>query len=82
MNRIKRWWKQVTLEEYELIITVPDTTVIHEDGSRTENTKQISFRASKLIKTTPKIFIFIDIDGQRHDIRFLQPKDFHIVKIW
>lgn len=82
MNRIRRWWKRVTLEEYELIITVPAPTVIHEDGSRTESSKEISFRASKLIKTTPKVFIFIDIDGQRHDIRFLQPKDFHIVKIW
>jgi hypothetical protein len=82
MNRLRRWWKRITLEEYELIITVPATTVYHEDGSRTESDRVESYRASKLIKTTPKLFIFIDIDGQRHEIRFLTPKNFHIVKIW
>ena len=61
MNRLRRWWKRITLEEYELIITVPATTVYHEDGSRTESDRVESYRASKLIKTTPKLFIFIDI---------------------
>jgi hypothetical protein len=82
MSKIKDWWTTLWREEYQLIITVPGDTTIHADGSRTETTKDKQYSASKLIKTTPKIFIFKDLQGRRHEIKFLNPVDFHIIKIW
>jgi ERCC4-related helicase len=82
MSKIKDWWTTLWREEYQLIITVPGDTIIHADGSRTETTKDKQYAASKIIKTTPKIFIFEDLKGRRHEIKFLNPVDFHIIKIW
>jgi len=79
---LKTWWKELWQEEYEIIITVPKTTVIHADGARTESTKQVKHKAKKLIKTSPKHFIFVDMNGHRNEIKFLNPVEFHIVKIW
>ena len=82
MKRIKLWWTSLWFEQHELIITVPVDIKYHEDGSRTETTRMDTYQVSKLIKTTPKIFIFEDIDGRRHEIRFLKPVVFHIIKVW
>lgn len=82
MSAIKTWWKKLWREEYQLIITIPSDTIFHADGSRTETTKEKQYAASKLIKTTPKFFIFKDLKGRRHEIKFLKPVNFHIIKIW
>ena len=79
---LKTWWKNIWREEYELIITVPGDTVIHADGGRTEKKSQQLYQAKKLIKTTPKHFIFIDLAGKRNEIKFLDPVVFHVVKVW
>ena len=79
---LKTWWQKITREEYELIITVPGDTIIHADGARTEKKAQQFYQAKKLIKTTPKHFIFIDMNGKRNEIKFLDPVVFHVVKIW
>ena len=78
----RAWWEKVWREEYQLIITVTGDTVIHSDGGRTEKKVQQLYQAKKLIKTTPKHFIFIDMDGKRNEIKFLDPVVFHIVKVW
>ena len=83
MKKIKQWWKKVWYEEYELITTVPRDATIHHDGTRTETTKEKKYKAKKLIKTSPKHFIFIDMKDNKNEIKFQQPViDFHIVKIW
>tara|TARA_R110000764_G_scaffold234762_1_gene328830 strand:- start:241 stop:489 length:249 start_codon:yes stop_codon:yes gene_type:complete len=82
MKKIKLWWMSLWFEQHELIISVPEDVTYHEDGSKTETTRQDRYLVSKLIKTTPKIFIFIDIDGQIHEIRFVKPVVFHIIKVW
>jgi hypothetical protein len=82
MNKIKKWWKEYWLEEYELIISVPGDVVIHADGSRTESTKQVKYAAKKLIKTVPKHFVFVDMNGRKNEIKFLNPVDFHVIKVW
>ena len=79
---LKTWWQRVTREEYELIITVPSEVTIHADGGRTEKKSQQIYHAKKLIKTTPKHFIFIDMNGKKNEIKFLDPVVFHTVKIW
>ena len=79
---LKTWWKELWLEQYQIIITVPAETVIHADGARTETTKKVQYSAKKIIKAMPKQFIFIDLKGRRNDIKFLNPVDFHIIKIW
>jgi hypothetical protein len=79
---LKTWWKNLWREEYELIITVPGDVIIHADGGRTEKKSQQIYHAKKLVKTTPKHFVFIDMDGKRNEIKFLQPVVFHVVKIW
>lgn len=82
MSKIKEWWNRITREEYQLIITVPANVVIHADGSKTETTKQLKYVATKLIKTSPTLFMFIDLKGYKHEIKFLNPVNFHIIKIW
>jgi len=82
MGRIKKWWKEFWLEEYELIISVSDTVTTHAHGARTETWKEKKYSAKKLIKTTPTHFVFIDVAGRRNEIKFLNPVDFHVIKIW
>lgn len=82
MNKIKKWWKEFWLEEYELIIWVADTVTTHQDGARTETWKEKRHRVKKLIKTAPKHFIFVDTNGRKNEIKFLNPVDFHVIKVW
>lgn len=78
---LKTRWEKFWKEEYELIITIPGEVTVHADGSRTEKKAQQFYHAKKLIKTTPKHFVFIDMNGQKNEIKFLDPVVFHIVKI-
>ena len=79
---LKTWWQRVTKEEYELILTVPKDTVVHTDGTRTETTKQVKYKAKKLVKVTPKHIIFKDLDNKRNELKFLKPIDYHIKKVY
>ena len=78
---LKTWWQRVTKEEYELILTVPKDTLVHADGTRTESTKQVKYKAKKLVKVTPKHIIFKDLDDNRNELKFLKPIEYHIKKI-
>ena len=82
MSKLGDWWRRVTREEYELIITVPGEVTIHADGARTEKQTQQFYHAKKIAKATPKYFLFIDLDGKKNEIKLQKPADFHIVKIW
>lgn len=79
---LKTWWKEYWLEEYELIIWVADTVTVHPDGARTETWKEKKYKVKKLLKSSPKHFVFIDLNNHRNEIKFLNPVDFHIIKIW
>ncbi len=79
---LKTWWKKVWREEYELIITVPSEVTVHADGARTEKTKQQFYQAKKIVKATPKYFLFYDLDGKKNEIKLQKPADFHVVKVW
>jgi len=73
MGQFKKWWNNIWREEYEIIINA---------SAFTNNNQDLHFSAKKLIKTTPKHFIFTDMKDQRNEIKFLEPADFHIIKIW
>ena len=79
---LKSWWQRVTREEYELILTVPKDVTVHTDGTRTESTKQVKYTAKKLVKMNPKHIIFKDLHGNRNELKFLKPIDYHVKKIW
>lgn len=79
---LRTWWKKVWREEYELIISVPGETTVHKDGARTEKFKTQVYQAKKVVKATPKYFLFYDLDGKKNEIKLQKPADFHIVKIW
>ncbi len=81
-NRIVEWWKRVTREEYEIVIWVADTITTHQDGIRTKTWKTQTYHAEKIVKQSPKHFIFYDLEGKKNEIKYLEPVDFHIVKIW
>ncbi len=82
MSKIKKWWNEFWREEYELIIWVADTVTVHQDGARTETWKEKRYRAKKLVKTSPKHFVFIDMNQRRNEIKFLKSVDFHVIKVW
>ena len=82
MSKLGDWWRRVTREEYELIITVLGEVTIHKDGARTEKRSQQHYQARKIVKATPKYFLFIDLDGKKNEIKLQKPADFHIVKVW
>ena len=81
-KKISNWWFTVTREEYELTLRVPKDVFVHQDGSLTETTKQLKFRAKKLWKHSPKHFIFKDMDGHKNELKFLKPVEYHYKKIW
>ena len=60
MSKLGDWWKRIIREEYHLIITVP-VEVITTDGMTTERFKEKQYAAKKIIKATPKHFIFKDL---------------------
>ena len=82
MSKLGNWWQKVTKEEYELILTVPKDVTVHTDGTRTESTKQVKYKAKKLVKITPKHIIFKDLNDNRNELKFLKPVEYHIKKIW
>ena len=79
---LKTWWQRVTKEEYEIILTVSNDTLVHADGTRTESTKQVKYKAKKLVKVTPKHIIFKDLDSNSNELKFLKPIDYHIKKVY
>lgn len=79
---LKTWWQKITKEEYALIITVPGDTKTDAEGNSITTTKEKRYIAKKIVKSTPKHFIFIDLDDRKHEIKYLNPVDFHIIKIW
>jgi hypothetical protein len=81
-NRIVEWWKRITREEYEMVIWVADTVTTHQDGERTKTWKAQTYHAKKIVKQGPKHFIFYDLEGKKNEIKYLEPVDFHIVKVW
>tara|TARA_B100000780_G_scaffold178413_1_gene125066 strand:- start:606 stop:851 length:246 start_codon:yes stop_codon:yes gene_type:complete len=81
MSKLGDWWKRIIREEYHLIITVP-VEVITTDGMTTERFKEKQYAAKKIIKATPKHFIFKDLKNRKHEMKFMKPMNFHIIKIW
>lgn len=69
-ERLKIWWNRLWREEYILMITP-----IGDSEPRT-------FKARKILKHSPKVFIFMDHDDQRHEIRYKDPVDYHIIKVY
>lgn len=79
---IKTWWWRLWLEEYILIISVPGDVVVHPDGTRTETKIDKTFDAKKLLKLSPKLFIFIDPQDRRNEIKFTHPVNYHVIKVY
>lgn len=83
MKSIIDWWNSLWREEYQLKIYFPGEIATLADGSTVEKpAAEKQFVAKKLIKTTPKHFIWIDLKDRRHEIKFLKPVVFHIIKIY
>lgn len=67
----KQWWYRLWKEEYILMITIAGEPVAEK-----------TFKAKKILKHSPKVFIFMDHEDQRHEIRFKDPVDYHIIKVY
>ena len=44
--------------------------------------QKVQKEAKKIVKQGPKHFIFYDLEGKKNEIKYLEPVDFHIVKVW
>lgn len=81
-TRIKDWWQRLWKEEYILILTIPGDITTEVDGTQTQGTVDKTFHAKKMLKLSPKIFIFIDLKDQKNEIKFTKPIDYHVIKVW
>lgn len=82
-KKVSDWWNSLWREEYQLKIYFPGESATLADGSVvTKPASERQFACKKLIKTNPKHFIWIDLKDRQHEIRFLQPVVFHIIKIY
>lgn len=81
-TRIKDWWQRLWKEEYILILTIPGDITTAVDGTQTQGTVDKTFHAKKMLKLSPKIFIFIDLKDQKNEIKFTKPIDYHVIKVW
>lgn len=81
-KRVADWWTGLWREEYQLKIYFPGETVTLADGSVLEkpaNEKQ--FACKKILKQSPKHFVWIDLKDRQHELKFLKPVVYHIIKL-
>tara|TARA_S200002703_G_scaffold156957_1_gene163702 strand:- start:188 stop:403 length:216 start_codon:yes stop_codon:yes gene_type:complete len=70
MFNITQVWEELFKEQYEITVYL---------NKKLEKSKV--YKAKKVLKSTPKHFIWIDADDQRHELKFVKPVIYHIVKI-
>jgi hypothetical protein len=81
--KIKEWWLSLWREKYEITIYYPGEKVTLADGSTVEKEPaEKTFSAKKILKKNPKHFIWIDLEDRHHELKFLTPVVFHIVKVF
>lgn len=81
-NKIKNWWFTLIKEEYELTIFFPGKTEILGDGTRITSGNPKTYRAGVIKKATPNHFIFVDLDGRKHEIKVVDPVGYDLKKIY
>ena len=81
-NKIKNWWFTLIKEEYELTIFFPGKTEILGDGTRITSGNPKTYRAGVIKKASPTHFIFIDLDGRKHEIKVVDPVGYDLTKIY
>lgn len=83
LKRIHDWLISIWREEYQITIYYPGEKVTLADGSVVEKkAAERSFTAKKIIKQNPKHFIWIDLKDRQHELKFIDPVVFHIIKIY
>ena len=82
MNWLKEWWKTVTTEEYELTVWFVDQTVTDAEGNVTANKSKKVFSLSEVNKKTNTHFLGKDMDGNKIEIKTVEPFDFYLRKIY
>lgn len=82
-QKLVEWWHSLWREEYILTIYFPGETTTLADGSTVEKpASQKEFVAKKLLKKGPKQFKWIDTDDREHELTFLKPVVFHVIKVY
>ena len=81
-NKIKHWWFTLIKEEYELTIYFPDTVVELPDGSKKAGFTPKTYKIGVLKKVSPTQFIFIDLEGHKHEISVVNPVGYDLKKIY
>jgi len=81
-SKIKNWWLTLIKEEWELTIFHVGESQILSDGSRVEQFKPKVYRVKALTKISPTHFKFVNVDGQKHEIKTVTPVGYNLVKIY
>ena len=80
---ISNAWNTYWKEEYEITIYYPGEKATLADGSVVEKQPaEKTFKAKKILKKNPKHFMWIDLEDRHHELKFLNPVVFHVVKVF
>jgi hypothetical protein len=70
MFKITDVWKALFQEEYEIVVYL-----------NKKLTKKNTYAAKKVIKSSPKHFVWVGTDGKKHELKFVNPVNYHITKL-
>lgn len=70
MFKITDLWEELFREEYLITVYVSKKLL-----------KKKIYRAKKVIKSSPKHFRWVDLEGKKHELKFVKPVVYHIIKI-
>jgi len=82
LRKLHDWWIKLWREEYLLNIFYPGQKITSPDGTVTEGSVEKSFPAKKITKHSPKHFVWIDLENRVHELKFIEPVVYHIIKIY
>ena len=82
MDWLTKWWKTVTLEQWELTVWFVDSTTTDVEGNVTQSKSKKVFTLTDVTKKTNTHFIGKDADGNKVEIKTVEPFDFYLRKIY
>ena len=81
-SKIKEWWLGLWKDEFELTIFFPGGVTTAPDGTKIESASTKTFYVSKIIKISPKHFVFIDTEKRKHVIKTTAEVGYNLIKIY
>ena len=81
-KKLLDWFKKLFLERWELVIYFPGEVRTLEDGTKVEKYAPKTYQVKKVKKLTEKHMIFIEENGNLHEVRVVSPVGYDLTKVY